>query len=187
MPGFEAGLSLLFDDALSLFGLLSTPQWGIYSGGGPIVIAESVIGFEYRQEWQLSDYPQEEGSFESYNKVQIPYAPRLRFVAGGSEASREALLSSIAAIAGDLNLYDAVSPEAIYTNVNVTHYDYRRIAQNGNWLLQVDVWLEQVQTAGDDSLSNASQPNGVPPAPNGTVQPYQPSASAVQMMNQGIL
>ncbi len=42
---------------------------------------------------------------------------------GAGKRKREKLLSSIAAIAGDLNLYDVSTPESVYTSCNITRYD----------------------------------------------------------------
>jgi hypothetical protein len=99
-------LPLLTSDAASLFaGSSLDRQWGIFLGGAPVIVADTVIGFDYRQQWALSDYPVERGGFETYDKVATPFDGRLRFAAGGSAANRAALLASLEAIAGDLNLY----------------------------------------------------------------------------------
>lgn len=150
----------------SLFGGAGS-AWGVYQGGSPVITADTVASMEYRQEWTISDYPVEQGAFESYDKVQTPFSARVSFAAGGAEASRMALLNSIAAIAGDLNLYDVATPTSTYSSVNVVHYDYRRTTQNGVGLLVVDVWLMEVRVvvgsgspSAPQSASAAAQENG---------------------------
>lgn len=172
-------LELLTSDAPGLLGLVLGPQWGIFQGGAPIVVADTVLTVGYKQSWALSDYPVEEGAFETYDKVQIPYDARFRFASGGSAIDRQALLDSIAAIAGDLNLYDVVTPEAVYINANITNYEYQRRATNGLGLLTVDVWALEVRvaTSAPGSLSNAASPNDAPQTNGGTVQPTAPSAA----------
>jgi len=144
--GVGAGIALVAADALGLplFGSIGT-QWGIFRQGRPVVVCDNVAAFDHKADWAISDYPVEGGQFESYNKVTIPYDVRMVFTAGGSEANRTALLNSLRAIVGDLNFYDAVSPEAVYTPVNLVHLDYRRTAQNGVGLLVVSVWCRQVR------------------------------------------
>ncbi|MGJ2408975.1 hypothetical protein ACR8FJ_22715, partial [Salmonella enterica subsp. enterica serovar Paratyphi A] len=130
---------LLIADALSLIFRGGVSAWGIYRGGAPVVVSDNVVAFNFRKQWAISDYPVERGAFESYDKVEVPYGVQFRFSAGGSEAKRQALLSSIAAIAGDLNLYDIVTPDRVYLNANIERFDYSQTATNGVGLLQVDV------------------------------------------------
>ena len=160
--------------------LASVPeQWGIYFGSAPVVVADSVVSFEYKQEWAISDFPVEQGAFASYNKVQEPYLVRLRYATGGSEQARTAFLSSVAAISGTVKLFTAITPTATYSNVNVTHYDYTRTSVRGLGLLQVDIYLEQVREVtqsaptGPSTGNAGSYPNGGLPAidPNGVLSP----------------
>jgi hypothetical protein len=152
-------------------------QWGLYLEGQPVITADSVIDMTYRQDWSICDYPLEQGAFESYNKVQIPFDARLRFSAGGSIANREALLASVAAVAGTLTLFSAVTPEVVYPNVNVHHYDYRRTSTNGLGLMVVDVWLQEVRITTQGSGSNVAAPSAASAVSGGTVQGAAPSAA----------
>jgi hypothetical protein len=166
-----SAITLLVADAITLLGGLLVPTWGIFLNGVPVIEADSVVSLDYKQEWSISNYPVEQGAFESYDKVQTPFEARVRFSAGGSQANRQALLDSIAAIAGDLNLYDVVTPEAIYQSVNVQHYDYSRQAQRGLGLMVVDVMVVQVRVSQPTAFSNTQQPNGANPQSAGQVQP----------------
>ena len=166
------------DDLTTLLGLFA-PQWGVFLDGAPVIIADTVADLEYRQEWTISDYPTEDGAFQSFNKVQVPFQGRVRFLAGGSMAARETLLASIEAIAGDLNLYDIATPERVYVNANVIRYDYRRVAQDGVSLLAVDVSLQEVRLADSGGTFNATQaPSGADQSNNGTVQPVTTPANS---------
>lgn len=169
--GASTTVSLLVSDAVSLFsGSQFSQQWGIYLGAFPVVVADNVVSFDYRQQWTISDYPVEQGAFESYDKVQTPYNGRFRFTAGGSETNRQLLLDSIAAVAGDLNLYTIITPEAIYTSCNVTHYDYSRSSNNGAGLITVDVWAEEVRQTVTAAMSNTASPSSASQTNVGTVQ-----------------
>lgn len=169
--GIQAAVSLLINDGFGIGNGFAQAQWGIYRGGAPIVVCDNVVSFEYRQEWALADYPIERGGFETYDKVQLPYDARFRFTAGGSEANRQALLSSIAAVAGDLNFYDVVTPEAVYVNVNISHYDYTRTATNGVGLLTVDVWALEIRQTAATIMSNTKEPTSAGTVNGGSVQP----------------
>jgi hypothetical protein len=161
--------------------LFGASQWGIFdSDGNPVAIADTVVSVDFRHEFKISDYPQEQGAFVSYNKVAIPYDFRVRFAVGddngSGSANRQAFLIAIEAALQSLNLYTAITPDASYPNINIVHYDYRRETRAGINLLQVDVWAEEIrQTATSQFSTNATpktaQPGGAPAVSNGPVQP----------------
>lgn len=146
------------------------PQWGIFSlAGASVIAADTVVDVEYRQDWAVADAPQERGAFTSYDKVASPFDARLAFAAGGSLANRRAFLRSIKKIAGDLNLYDVVTPEETYLNCNVSHYDYRR-ADGAAGIVKVSVHLVEIRETGEAALSNTAQPDGAGQKDGGQVQ-----------------
>lgn len=173
----QAGVALLAADAFAaIVGALGIgPQWGLFRFGLPAIFADSVVAFDYRQDWTVSNYPLEQGAFESYDKVQVPFGIRLQFAKGGSPLERQAFLASIALQAGTLAIYDVITPEAIYPNVNIVHYDYRRSAENVG-LLVVDVWVVEVRQNAQALFTNTAAPAGADRVSDGTVQPQAPSS-----------
>src|SRR5258708_40358358 len=109
-PGLSAGgaaVTLLVADVLSaLSSALFGPQWGIFKDGIAVVIADSVITVDYKQDWTIATFPVEQGGFESYDKVSNPFDVRVRVASGGFEVARQALLESIEAVANSLDLFD---------------------------------------------------------------------------------
>ena len=171
----SGGLTLATGDATFAIGI-GAQAWGLYKGGAPIIVADSVITLDYKQEWALSDYPVERGAFETYDKVALPYDTRLRFSAG-SAAARAALLASIAAVAGTTQLFDVVTPDTVINSVNVTHYDYRRAARSGMGLLQVDVWCLQVNENATLATNSTAAPSGADQSSTGPVQTIPPTTA----------
>lgn len=163
-------ITLLTRDAISLFTGFSISPWGIYKGGFPVVLAETVTAFDYKQQWSISDFPVERGGFESYNKVAVPFETGFRFAAGGVSVQRQQLLDSIAAIAGDTELYDVVTPDAVYINVNISRYDYRQRASDGVGLIQVDVFATEIREVVGLALSNSKAPTSAAQTNSGPVQ-----------------
>lgn len=161
LPGVAGVVvDLLLGDLLSLIGGFGGPQWGLFIDGAPAVTAESVVSFEYKKGYRISNFPVEEGKFESYNKVEQPYDVRIRFSTGGDITDRQELLDSAAAAVASLELMDAVTPEAVYESLNPVHYDYRRTAVNGVGLLIVDIFCEEVRSTASSSFTNAQQGTG---------------------------
>ena len=174
---------LLSADLVGSFDGVFEPTWGIYQDGVPVVTADIVTAIEFKGESQISAYPVEGGQFANYNKVGLPFDVRVRFGSGGSAANRQALIDSIDAIADTLDLYDVVTPEAIYSNCNVAHRDYRRSASNGAGLVEYDVWFLEIRQLGDISGGSAQQASGATPVNDGTVQATPPSNQQVQTLN----
>lgn len=162
---FDGTIDLLTSDASAVLGM-SVPQWGIFLNGEPVVVADNVISLDYNSTSRISKYPQEQGAFASYNKVTVPAEARLQFSTGGSVSDRQDCIESIAAIAGDLNLYDVVTPEIVYPSYNVVKQGYPRKAEGAN-LITIDVWLEQVVIAGASTFSNTTSPTDAAQTNNG--------------------
>lgn len=131
----------------------------------------SIVDFEYKQDWSISDYPVEQGGFQSYDKTQLPYDLRMRVAAGGSESNRQALLNTVDTAANSLDLYNAVTPERTYQSCNITHYDYKRTASNGVGLIVVDIWMVEIRVTATAAFSNTQQPGTAGQQSLGNVQP----------------
>ena len=153
-------------------------QWGLFnSDGSPAIVADSCIALDFRKEYRVADFPLEQGEFASYNKVAVPFEPRLVFSRGGGIAERSAFLAQIDAAIASLTLYQVITPDVTYPNVNVTHYTYRRSSQGGVSLLQVEVWCQEIRLVANGGLTNTLNPNSQGAASSGTVTPQTPSAS----------
>jgi len=173
LTGFDTALSVaqfLTGDLIFGLGAFTGARWGVFLNGRSVISADTVLSVDYKQEWVIADYPLERGAFETYDKVATPYDARVRFISGGSEQNRQALLNSVAAIAGDRNLYDVVTPEAIYLSCNVRHYDYKRSSTQGLGTITVDLWLQQVRVTVGAPSNNTASPSGASQDNGGSVQ-----------------
>lgn len=174
-----AAISLLTVDTVISEFLSRKTIWGIFLNGIPVVQADNVTSMEYKQDWSLSTYPVEQGAFQSYDKVNNPFEIRLRFTTGGSLVDRTAFLKSIEAIAGDLILYDVLTPEEVYTSVNVMRYDYDRKAFRGLGLFAVDIWLMEIRVTATTQFQNVKAASAASPQSGGQVQPVAPTQQQV--------
>lgn len=180
--------------------IFSKPQWGIYktqkpaeptivdgeviegtttvAERKPVVVPDSFLEFGNENEWDLPNYPVEDGSFTTYNKVEIPYEIVLRMAKGGSTSVRREFLDSLRAIAGTTDLYDILTPEKTYIAVNVLRFtDARRGRKNAHYFDAVDVYFRQIrQTASTYTNTsaltmNAKNPSAAPVSNLGSIQP----------------
>lgn len=188
-------IALLTADAVIISRMLQGPQWGIFDANmQPVIVGDSTVRMSFAKDFRISDYPVEGGGFESYDKVETPYDARLTFAIGGSftlgtalsainstslsgavsaltgEAARAAFLSSMSVFAASTALFNVVTPDMVYPNANIVHYDYERTDRNGATMLMVDVDLQEVRVAPAPQFSNTQQPSGADPVNGGTVQ-----------------
>jgi len=154
-----ATIGQIIDISNTLPGSLG-PQWGIFLNGVPVITADTVVAEDFRQEFVIADFVLEGGGFESYDKVWRPFDVRMTFVTGIDDANRAAMINSVQAIAGDLNLYDFVAPDVIFTSVNIAHQDFHREAQRGVGALPLSVWGWQISVIVPSGLQNAANPGG---------------------------
>lgn len=170
----QAGIVLMIADQVGLLDFLS-PVWGLYQNNVRVIAADNVATLDYKRDWSLPNYRIEQGGFETYNKVQMPFEVRLRFTAGGSIDNRQQMLDSIEQVAGTLQLFDVITPEKVYHNVNIMHEDMRREHDRGNGLLAVDIWCMEIRQDAVASFSNTQAPSGASTQDTGTVQTQTPS------------
>ena len=169
--------ALLVADAKIVLNMFGPPKWGVYLNGTLVLEADSVLAVEFRQDWNLPDYPMEEGAFGSYNKVERPYDVRVSLSKGGSVEDRQSFLAVAQGMGGSLDLYDVVTPEVTYSNVNIAHLGYRRTSTNGVGLLTVELGLIEIRNTGTAAFSNTTAPSGSDPVNTGAVQ-AQPATPA---------
>lgn len=191
----ENTIATVVADVASIARLFEGPQWGIFDqAGAPVLLGDSVVALDFRQDYRVSDYPIEEGGFASYNKVQQPFDIRVSFAVSGQQSLISSLLSggalgslisgispNISARSGfltDLNmalkslyLFSVVTPEMTYDSVNLTHCDYRRESRRGVTLLVIDVWCQEIRVAARGTYSGTKDPTGTEPIDSGPTQP----------------
>lgn len=164
-----AGLTILGEILpLGLFG----QKWGIVANGGSAALTpDSFIDFEYREEQKIPIYPLQNGAFQSYNKVGMPYDIRLTVTCSGNgKMSKSAFIAGIDKLLTSLTLVDIVTPDVTYKNTNLIHVDYRRDATNGATLLIAQLWFQWVRIVSNPTVPTA-QPSGTPTTSFGQLSP----------------
>lgn len=179
-------INLVSADIGRFAGFFQQPPWGIYYNGNKVLEPDSVIRVQYRKEWNIPNYPQEQGAFETYNKVNMPFSARVSMAKGGTDTDRNQFLQEVDNLAESYALYDVVTPEITYLNANVSHVEYERTATNGYKLIIAHLWLVEIRVTVPASYSNTAAPSGNSPYQGGTVQ-AQPASSALSKAVSSIL
>lgn len=125
-----------------------TPVWGVFdSSGKAIITPDTFLGIDYENARRIANFPVEQGSFATYNKVNDPFTATVRMAVGGTVAQRNAFLQALEMLSDSTALYTLVTPEASYKNVNMERYDYRRDSRNGAGMIVASCRFLEVRTA----------------------------------------
>lgn len=146
-------------------------QWGLYDQSGlPAILADNVQSLEVALEAQISDFPVENGGFASYNKVIRPFDVRVAMTKGGSVEDRQAFVQQVQDAWQSLELFNVVTPEVVYLDVNVV--GVRRLVESdrGVGLMMLDVSLRKVRQTGRLAFTSTAQPASAGVNNNGAVQ-----------------
>lgn len=148
-------------------------RWGVFDKGGVRALdPDSFMGIDYRKDTPIANHPQEQGGFQAYNKVQTPFDCRVRLVFGGDKQSRAAALERVETMQAGVELFDVVTPEKTYLNVNLVNMDMRRRTEGGASMLTLDLWFSEVRITAASQYSNPKTPSAYDPTSNGQVQSF---------------
>jgi hypothetical protein len=113
------------------------------------VQAVSFHSCEVTNQYNVSNYPIEQGAFSSYNKIRTPQNISLTLVQGGSESVKQALLSTVDDMANSngLDSYLLITPFGVYPNLSVERYDFKRETKGGQGLLMVNIHFVEIMVA----------------------------------------
>jgi hypothetical protein len=163
-------------------------KWGITDAdGNTALVPDSFVEFDYRNERKIPNYPVEEGSFQSYNKVALPYDCRLTVTCSGNKSmSKQGFLTAIDTYLNSLTLLSISTPDANYPNCNLVHVDYRREARQGATLIIAQLWFQEVRVA-QASASPTAEPSGASTINNGQVSPVIPKVGSFPVNLSSIL
>ena len=131
---------------------------------------DSCLMFDYHNESNISDAPQEEGAFISYNKVATPFTIRTRATTTNPQ-NRTQFLSDCETFLDDLKLYKFITPNAVYNDVNLISVDYHRGNDSGFSMISVDFVFREVRINKESRYESAKEPSGEKQKSSGQVTP----------------
>lgn len=162
-------------------------RWGLFTQDGELAApADNVIAFEASLEARISDYPvapnpsggpTETVSFGSYNKVIVPFDIRLVLSRGGSVDDRKAFLDAIQAAWQSIELFNVVTPEQVYTDVNVVGVRRTATADRGMGLMALEIVLRKIRQTATLTFTQTKEPSGSGQVQDGSVQAAQPATA----------
>jgi hypothetical protein len=114
----------------------------------PLTLPSSWGEFSPKYETQMSDYPQELGAFQPYNKVKRPRAVNITLVKTGSDVARFAWLAAIEQqeAMNPEQLYTLISPQGIYVDFAISGMSIETRPDKGSNILYLNMVFTQVPT-----------------------------------------
>ena len=191
--------------------MLADTQWGIFTADNqPVLTSGRVRAVDVQAFSYVSDAPQQQGAFLSYNKVRQPGQYRVEMLCDGSGPvfgasagssgvlesllaatglvgpsadmlMRRGFLQTLEALVDDLNLYSVVTPEVTYSSVNVQGYSLRREAQHGITLLWAGITLQEIRLDTIASPGTAT-PAGQAMQSGGAVQAAESTQDTAELL-----
>ena len=136
-------------DLLRMY-LTKSPQWGIWDNDVNITedysfLTLSTLSFSYQKETRISEYPIENGSFVSYNKVEMPASSNVTLCLSASESEKSYFLDWLESKCISATLLTVVTPDKNYIDHTLEKYSYQRNSKSGASLLIVDLSLRQIR------------------------------------------
>jgi hypothetical protein len=163
--GTVSGVVLLNQDAGLLLDALGpkVKQWILLdSTGQPALEPDNYMEWEFSQDWNIATYPVEGGGWATYDRVKTPPTVRIQVTKGGSDVERNKFLNTVNYIANlPAALYTLQTPDYIYNNLTIQHYDIERSARSGVSLLTVNIYFQQANIIDTAIFSQTAKPDGL--------------------------
>jgi hypothetical protein len=158
-------------DALSQVIGSEVVRWGVYDASGTSIgDYDTMAAVEYRNDANISDYPVEDGSFASYNKVDSAFDVSVRMVCGGSDARRAAFQAACETARRTLRLFTIVTPTRTYQDVNFVSIGVHHTRTEGANLLTVELQAREVRNTASEQQSDAKTPAAYDAQDQGSIQ-----------------
>lgn len=158
----------------------SAPIWGVFDSSGNIAITpESMGAFGMRSEWRISDYPVQDGTFASYDKVTVPREIMLRMMIGKTLQDRVAFELACETVAASYDTFTIITPEKSYLNMNCLRHEVNRVETKGAYFIEAEMFFRQINpvnaqysdsTAAAANTTNAAPASAIPAQSSGIVQ-----------------
>lgn len=155
-------------------------QWGLFTQDGDIAApCDNVVAFDNSLEARISDYPvapspggssTQTVGFGSYNKVIVPFDIRLMLSRGGSVEDRQDFLKAVQDAWQSTELFNVVTPECVYLDMNVVGVRRAASGDRGVGLMVLEIALRKVRQTAALSFSKTKDPASSAQVKDGSVQ-----------------
>lgn len=158
-------------DSLSDPVAMDTVKWGIFDAdGNSFADFDSLYSVGFKNDVKISDYPVEQGGFQTYNIVNNPFDADVVLHCGGSEDRQAALRSAVVNAINALTLYTVMTPVASYASAKIVGQDVRNESNDGANMVKILLKLEEVRQTATVTFNSPADATALSPQAQGQVQ-----------------
>jgi len=175
-------------------------RYGLFLDGVLALEPDSFIGYGFSNNSLVPQYPQENGAFQSYNKVDTPFNLRIRVAKGGSTTDVANFIDTAEALvkASNLNLYSVITPERTYNSVTIVKISHDHKPDSGANMVTMDIEFLEIRNSATAQYTNTASPTASGSLSNtasaassdkkvtGTVQAATPTPTQAKAANTGL-
>jgi hypothetical protein len=109
---------------------------------------DSFLGWKYDKSHDVSEYPLENGSFRSYNKVLKPFTATAILVKSGLNLpfQKKAFLDKLEEYCNTTKLVCVITPQGVYRSLTITGISTNNDSSNNPGMVVANVSLKEIQT-----------------------------------------
>ncbi|MDR3389086.1 MAG: hypothetical protein P4L92_18755 [Rudaea sp.] len=167
----------------------ATPIYAVVSSDTflPLATPDSWGEFSAKYETQLSDYPQEYGAYQPYNKVKRPIEVMVQLIKTGSDLARFAWLAAIQQQESNSpeQLYTLISPQLIATDYSLSGLSYETRQDRGSNKLFLNLRFTEIPQIASSSgtYTDTLSANSSPVSQLGQLYTNAMSAATTALVN----
>lgn len=136
--------------------ITETVSWTILDDNAQNIIDfTSFFEADITNEGDTASYPQENGAFSSYNKVETPLNIRVTLGIQGDEGAFSVALNQLDIFKREAVTLFVVTPARVYENMTLQSYNYKRAQDAGAHMLVVELVLVEIRNVQTQVLSRA--------------------------------
>ena len=149
-----AAAALVVTPALTNLLDLFAQNWGIFSQpvtanaqSVQVIVPDNFLELDYVNSSSIPTFPQEQGAFASYNKVQNPRSHTVTMSKGGSKKDMADFVATLETLESSLDLFTIVTPNKSYINANIDKCEYHRTAVSGAGMIIATLHFTEIRQA----------------------------------------
>lgn len=168
-----------------LRGILKAAQaekWGVFKKDGTAVIVANVfMEMSHTASSKIARFFVEQGTFANYNKVNESDETSIVMIKTGTFAELGEYINEVDALKKSTELFDIVTPEKTFTDVNLESFDYARRQSDGVNLIQFNMQFVEIRQVAL-AFSNKTIPSAASLQDRGQQQPKAPRVSVLSKL-----
>lgn len=120
--------------------------WGVFDASNkPAFSVDTYLEFAPNNAAKQSDFPTEQGGFNSFNKVQSPYKVNVKISQAGTLQQMQALLDTLKTLLVSTDFLSVITPMETYANCTLVDYKYRQTAKSGAGRIEATLTFEEAR------------------------------------------